>query len=207
MIPDGVRLIFATGNAHKLGELRAILTREIPGFDESSVVGLNECGLSSPVEDGVTFADNALIKARAVVQQTGVAAIADDSGIVVDVLGSAPGVFSARWAGSHGDDQANLDLLLDQLADVPRQHRAARFVCAAALVRADGTATTELGEVVGSLLYAPTGDGGFGYDPIFQPDGYGVSMAELSAEEKNAISHRGKAFSQLAGAIGEILAS
>ncbi|SED75622.1 XTP/dITP diphosphohydrolase [Ruania alba] len=192
-------LVLATHNAHKVRELRAILAEAgIASDDTAGIVGAGDVGAPEPVEDGVTFAENALIKARALVVHTGVAAIADDSGLAVDVLGGAPGIFSARWAGAHGDDQANLDLLLAQLADVPEQHRGAAFVCAAALVTPDGTEHVELGQLRGTLLPAPRGEGGFGYDPILRPDGESRSCAELTPEEKNAISHRGQAFRAIA---------
>ena len=167
-------------------------------------------GAPDVVETGVTFAENSLLKARAVAEATGLVAIADDSGLAVDVLGGAPGIFSARWAGRHGDDAANLRLLLDQLSDVPDGHRGAAFVCAAALAvpAGDGTAheTVEYGQLEGTLLREPRGEGGFGYDPVLQPVGEDRSCAELSAEEKNAISHRGQAFRALLPAIVEALA-
>ncbi|OKL46075.1 non-canonical purine NTP pyrophosphatase, RdgB/HAM1 family [Boudabousia liubingyangii] len=200
-----VRLILATHNAHKVEELRAILTDAIPGFQPQWLASAAGLGMPEPVEDGVTFAQNALIKARAVVAATGLPAIADDSGICVDVLGGAPGIFSARWAGSHGNDQANLDLLLDQLSDIAPEHRGAAFVAAAALVLPDGTDYVELGEVRGQLLFARQGEGGFGYDPIFQPEGYEVSTAQLDPAEKNQISHRGRAFRALAPRLLPIL--
>ncbi|CAM3729730.1 RdgB/HAM1 family non-canonical purine NTP pyrophosphatase [Occultella aeris] len=199
------RLVLATHNAHKVGELRAILAGLTPLAPEQ-VIGAAQTGASEPVEDGVTFAENALIKARALAAHTGLVAVADDSGLAVDVLGGAPGIFSARWAGRHGDDRANLDLLLAQLGDVPAQHRAAGFVCAAALVTPDGREHVELGELRGTLLTAPRGEGGFGYDPILQPDGETRSCAELTAAEKNAISHRGRAFRALAPHIAQALA-
>lgn len=200
------RLVLATANNHKVEELREILGAAVPGFDTAGIVGIAELGLSAPVEDGVTFAENALLKARAVVEATGLPAVADDSGLCVDVLGGAPGVFSARWAGSHGDDSANLALLLDQLADVPAHHRRARFRCAAALVAPGGEEYVEEAEVVGALVDRPHGTGGFGYDPIFQPEGYARTMAELTPAEKNAISHRGRAFRQLSDEIASVLA-
>lgn len=205
-LPRGARLVLASANRHKLEEVRAILAAALPGLDTGAVIGLADLGLPSPVEDGVTFAENALIKARAVVRATGLPAIADDSGLCVDVLGGAPGVFSARWAGSHGDDAANLALLLDQLSDVPAHHRRARFRCAAALVAPNGEEYAEEAEVVGSLVASPHGAGGFGYDPIFQPEGHARTMAELSPAEKNAISHRGRAFRELAEEIASVLA-
>jgi len=201
----GVRVVLATHNAHKVGELRAVVVPLVPGLAHDEIVGAGDLGLPQPVEDGVTFAENALIKARAVAQATGCIAVADDSGIAVDVLGGAPGIFSARWAGRHGDDQANLDLLLDQVADVPDAHRGARFVCAAALVTPDGHEQVWLGEMLGRLAREPHGGGGFGYDPILIPDGHDVTSAELSADQKNAISHRGKAFAQLAPALAQVL--
>lgn len=192
------RLVLATHNAHKVRELRDILRPLLPGLVASDVVGAGDVGAEPPVEDGVTFAENALIKARALAAATGLPAVADDSGLCVDVLGGAPGVFSARWSGRHGDDLANLELLLAQLAEVPAQHRGAHFACAAALVTPSGTEIVEEGTMPGLLLTAPRGDGGFGYDPILQPAGENRSAAELTAAEKNAISHRGKAFRALA---------
>lgn len=205
-VPAGARLVLATHNVGKLGELRAILAAQ-PGLDlpPEAVVSAREVGAPEPVEDGVTFAENALIKARALAAATGLPAVADDSGLAVDVLGGAPGIFSARWSGRHGDDQANLDLLLAQLGDVPAGHRAAGFVCAAALVTPDGGEWVRTGEMRGTLLTAPRGEGGFGYDPILLPDGETRSAAELSAAEKNAISHRGKAFRALAPQVVAVL--
>lgn len=202
-----VRLVLATHNAHKVGELRAILLASgaVPGLEPFDVVGAGAFDVPPPVEDGLTFAENALLKARALCRTTGLPAVADDSGLAVDVLGGAPGIFSARWSGRHGDDRANLDLLLAQLVDVRPEHRGARFVCAAALVTPDGTETVEVGELVGTLLTSPVGSGGFGYDPILQPRGDSRSCAELSADEKNAISHRGQAFRALAPRIAEAL--
>ena len=195
---SGPRLVLATHNPHKVGELREILRPMLPGLDEDDVVGAADVGADPPVEDGVTFAENALLKARALAAATGLPAVADDSGLCVDVLGGAPGVFSARWAGRHGDDRANLELLLAQLADVPEAHRAAHFACAAALVTPDGLEVVEEGTMPGTLLTAPRGTGGFGYDPILRPAGEDRSSAELTPAEKNAISHRGKAFRALA---------
>ena len=131
--------------------------------------------------------------------------MADDSGLAVDVLGGAPGIFSARWSGRHGDDEANNDLLLAQLADVPDAHRKARFVCAAALVAPDGTEEVETGTMHGRLLRERQGAGGFGYDPLFLPDGQGRSAAELTPEQKDSISHRGEAFRAIAAHIARIL--
>lgn len=201
------RLVLATHNDHKVGELRAILLAAgtVPGLLPDEVVGAARFTDVQPVEDGVTFEANALIKARALAAESGLPSVADDSGLAVDVLGGAPGIFSARWAGRHGDDRANLDLLLAQLGDITSEHRRARFVCAAALVTPEGVEHVVRGELVGTLLTAPRGDGGFGYDPILQPQGYDRSCAELSPEEKNAISHRGQAFRALAPTIADVL--
>ncbi|HWK92565.1 MAG TPA: RdgB/HAM1 family non-canonical purine NTP pyrophosphatase [Luteimicrobium sp.] len=206
--PDGVRLVLATHNAHKVGELRDILhaVPALAALDPAAVVGAGDVGAPEPVEDGVTFEENALIKARALVAFTGLPAVADDSGIAVDVLGGAPGVFSARWSGRHGDDAANLDLLLAQVADVPDAHRGAAFVCAASLVTPDGTEVVHVAELRGTLLRERHGEGGFGYDPIFRPEGETRSTAELTPQEKNAISHRGRAFRALAADVARVLA-
>ncbi|MBO3084590.1 RdgB/HAM1 family non-canonical purine NTP pyrophosphatase [Cellulomonas fengjieae] len=201
-----VRLVLATHNAHKVGELRAILAPVLPDLDPASVVGARDVGAPEPVEDGLTFAENALIKARALAAFTGLPAVADDSGLSVDVLGGAPGIFSARWAGGHGDDAANLELLLAQLADIAAPHRGARFVCAAALVTPDGFEHVETGTLEGTLATEPRGTGGFGYDPILVPVGESRSCAELSPEEKNAISHRGTAFRALVPELVRVLA-
>lgn len=199
------RLVLATHNAHKVREVRQILAEAIPGFVPEDLVSAPDLGAAEPVEDGVTFAENALIKARAIAAHTHLPAIADDSGLAVDVLGGAPGIFSARWCGRHGDDRANLDLLLAQLAEVSDAHRGAAFVCAAALVLPDGREVVEHGEMRGLLLRAPVGSGGFGYDPILVPDGETRSSAQLTPEEKNARSHRGAAFRALAPAIAAAL--
>ncbi len=199
-------LAIATGNAHKIEEMKALLGDFIPGFDPSVVATLADFDATSPVEDGLTFADNALIKARDLAQATGIPALADDSGISVDALGGAPGVFSARWSGTHGNDQANVELLLAQLADVKDCYRGARFVCAAALVFPDGQEIVREGVVEGSLTREPHGSGGFGYDPIFVPLGSTSTTAQMSQEEKNRISHRSRALKALAPYLGEIFA-
>lgn len=207
------QLVLATHNGHKVAELRAILTGSMSahsgtaGLVAEEIVGAGDLGAPEPVEDGITFAENALIKARALVAHTHLPAVADDSGLSVDVLGGAPGIFSARWAGHHGDDAANLELLLAQLADVPEQHRGAAFVCAAVLVTPEGHEHVETGRLTGTLLTAPRGAGGFGYDPILRPTGESRSCAELTPDEKNAISHRGQAFRALAPHIGAALTS
>ena len=199
------QLILATHNQHKVAELRAVMTAALPALAPEEIVGADAVTATEPVEDGLTFAQNALIKARSFARLTGLPAIADDSGLSVDVLGGAPGIFSARWAGRHGDDDANLELLLAQLSDVAQPHRAASFVCAAALVTPAGEETVEVGRLPGMLLPARRGDGGFGYDPIFSPEGHTRSLAEMSAAEKNAISHRGRAFRALAPHVARAL--
>ncbi|WP_061960670.1 RdgB/HAM1 family non-canonical purine NTP pyrophosphatase [Demequina flava] len=201
------RLAIATHNAHKVGEIWAILAPLVSGLGREDVASAGDLGAPAPVEDGVTFEENALIKARALAASSGLPAIADDSGISVDVLGGAPGIFSARWAGSHGDDAANLQLLLDQVAEVPDEHRGAAFVCAAALAMPDGAEHVVVGRMPGVLLRAPQGDGGFGYDPIFMGEGQTVSNAELEPEVKNALSHRGAAFRSLAPLVAEALSN
>ncbi|RFU84621.1 RdgB/HAM1 family non-canonical purine NTP pyrophosphatase [Streptomyces triticagri] len=198
------RLILATRNPGKISELKSILAdagvpHELVGADAYPHI-------PDVPETGVTFAENALLKAHALATATGLPAVADDSGLCVDVLGGAPGIFSARWAGRHGDDKANLDLLLAQLADIAPEHRAAHFACAAALALPDGTERVVEGRLTGTLRTAPAGSGGFGYDPILQPDGENRTCAELSAEEKNAISHRGKAFRALVPVVRELVA-
>ena len=198
------RLVLATRNAHKVTELRAILADarldvELVGADAYPEI-------PDVKETGVTFAENALLKARTLAAATGLPAVADDSGLCVDVLGGAPGIFSARWAGTHGDDAANLRLLLAQLADIDDPHRAAHFTCAAALALPDGTTHVTEGRLPGTLRHTPTGTSGFGYDPILQPTHHAVTCAELTPTEKNAISHRGQAFRELAGVIRELWA-
>ncbi|MDT0377859.1 RdgB/HAM1 family non-canonical purine NTP pyrophosphatase [Streptomyces sp. RKND-216] len=199
------RLILATRNAHKVTELRAILT------DAGLGPGLELLGadaypdIPDVKETGVTFAENALLKAHALASATGLPAVADDSGLCVDVLGGAPGIFSARWSGRHGDDQANLALLLSQIVDIDDAHRGAHFACAAALALPDGTEHVVEGRLPGTLRHAPAGTGGFGYDPILQPDGETRTCAELTPAEKNAVSHRGRAFRALAPHIREAL--
>jgi XTP/dITP diphosphohydrolase len=188
------RYLLATRNAKKLAELRRILAG-LP----ADIVGLDDVPSYVEVpETGLTFADNALLKAREGVKHTGLPTIADDSGIAVDALSGMPGVFSARWSGRHGDDRANLELVLAQVEDVPDEHLGAAFVCAAALVRPDGEEFVTHGEQRGRLVRSPRGDGGFGYDPIFLADGQTRTNAELTPAEKDAISHRGKAFRALA---------
>ncbi|MEO7058443.1 MAG: RdgB/HAM1 family non-canonical purine NTP pyrophosphatase [Lapillicoccus sp.] len=198
------RLVLATRNHHKVHELRQILGDLV---DELSleVVGADDVpGAPDVAETEVTFEGNARLKAVALARATGLPSVADDSGLAVDVLGGAPGVFSARWSGTVGGadlpradrDRANLTLLLEQVADVPDEHRAAAFVCSAVLALPDGTTEATEGRVTGTLLREPRGSNGFGYDPVFHPDSDSGdrSLADYTDIEKNAISHRGKAF-------------
>ena len=191
-----VSLVLATHNAHKVTELRQILGAQLDGIDLMVYDG------PEPVEDGDSFEANALIKARAASAHTGFAAIADDSGIAVATLGGAPGITSARYAGTR-DDADNVRLLLANLQGA--DDRSAEFLCAAALVLPDGRETVELSRWSGSVLLEPVGDGGFGYDPVFMPVGYGVSAAELHPDEKNMISHRARAFEALMPTVRRLL--
>ncbi|MFJ4337296.1 RdgB/HAM1 family non-canonical purine NTP pyrophosphatase [Streptomyces sp. NPDC088915] len=197
------RLILATRNAGKITELHAILADA--GLDLELVGADAYPEVPDVKETGVTFAENALLKAHALAQATGLPAVADDSGLCVDVLNGAPGIFSARWSGTHGDDRANLDLLLAQLSDIADEHRGAFFACAAALALPDGTERVVEGTMPGTLRHAPAGTNGFGYDPILQPEGHDITCAELTPAEKNAISHRGKAFRALVPVVRELL--
>ena len=198
------RIVLATRNAGKVAELREILADVLARLD-AQLVGVTEFGVADVVETGVTFEANAALKALTVARETGLPALADDSGLAVDVLGGAPGVFSARWCGRHGDDEANLRLLLAQLADVPDEHRSAAFVCCAVLALPDGRTLAREGVFPGTLTREPRGENGFGYDPILQVAGRDETSAELPAAEKNAISHRGKAFRALAEVMPELL--
>ncbi len=200
------RVVLATRNGHKVRELRTILADLIEELD-LEIVGLGEFpDVPDVVETGVTFAQNATLKAVAAARATGLPALADDSGLAVNVLGGMPGVFSARWAGTHGQDRANLEMLLGQLTDVPDELRSAAFVCVAALALPDGDVVLRRGRMPGMLAREPRGDNGFGYDPILVVDGDTRTAAELTFEEKNAISHRGEAFRALAADLREIFA-
>jgi XTP/dITP diphosphohydrolase len=194
-------VVLATRNAAKLRELARILGAE-DHATQIRLAGLDEFpGAPDVPETGATFEENALLKARAIADYAGLPAVADDSGLCVDALSGMPGVLSARWAGGHGDDKANLELVLAQVADVPDTRLGARFVCAAALVVPNPLGTKEwvvTGQVEGRLIRAPRGSGGFGYDPIFLPGGFDQTTAEMTAEAKDAISHRGRAFRALA---------
>ncbi|MGC4932475.1 non-canonical purine NTP pyrophosphatase [Gordonia sp. DT30] len=200
------RVLLASRNAKKLAELQRVV-------DAAGIVGLEVIGLAAvpeypeEPETGATFEENALIKARSGARATGLPCLADDSGLSVDALGGMPGVLSARWSGRHGDDVANNELMLAQIADVPDERRGGAFVSACALVLPDGTETVVRGEWRGTILRAGRGANGFGYDPLFVPDdavAAGRSSAELTAQEKDSLSHRGKALAQLVPALQDL---
>jgi XTP/dITP diphosphohydrolase len=211
--PGPPRLVLATANPDKLVELARILAAaRIP----VQLASLDEFpGAPDVAETGATFAENALLKATEMAQFTGLPTVADDSGLCVDALNGMPGVLSARWSGGHGDDQANLDLVLAQLADVPDARRGAHFACAAALVLPSGPEHVSEGTVHGQVIREPHGTGGFGYDPIFVPDPSelprgdaalaGLTTAEMTPDAKDAISHRGRALRALAPVIAAVL--
>ena len=197
------RLVLATANQHKLLELTRILEA---GRVEVELAGLSEFpGAPEVAETGATFDENALLKARAIAEFTGLPAVADDSGLCVDALNGMPGVLSARWSGRHGDDEANLRLVLGQLSDVPDERRGAQFVCSAALVLPLGKEHVSEGTVYGRLIHEPRGTNGFGYDPIFVPDGSEMTTAEMDPAAKDAISHRGRALRALAPVIAAMV--
>ena len=214
-----MKVVLATTNAHKVHELRHILAGLVDELGLEIVSTAELEGVPDVAETEVTFVGNATLKAVAVARATGLPALADDSGLAVDVLGGAPGVFSARWSGSHAGpdapraakDRANLELLLEQVADVPDEHRGAAFVCAAVAATPDGRTAYALGEVRGTLAREPRGGGGFGYDPVFVPDdqpgGGRRHLAEYTDAEKNAISHRGRAFRALEPVLRDLLTS
>ncbi|KFI68224.1 non-canonical purine NTP pyrophosphatase [Bifidobacterium magnum] len=220
-----MKIVVATHNEGKLVEIRQIIEEHLEdAAADVELVSAGSLGLADPVETGVTFEENALLKARFVAASTGCPAIADDSGLIVDVMGNAPGILSARWAGVHGDDAANNRLLLAQLEDIPDERRTARFRCAAVLVVPKEQAvngvydiddeTVSLGEMPGTILRASHGTNGFGYDPLFMPDdqpkeavegGELVTSAQMTSEQKNAISHRGKALRALMPAVEKLV--
>lgn len=199
-----LEVVLATRNEGKVSELRRMLAA-CPALAGVVVRSAVDVGLPEVPETGATFAENALLKARAGVAACGLACLADDSGLVVDALGGEPGVTSARYAGSHGDDAANLRLVLERMAGV--SDRSARFVCVVALVAPDGREETAQGVLEGLLTEAPRGTGGFGYDPVLQPLGSSLTTAELSATDKDAISHRGKALRAILPALVELAQS
>ena len=199
-------LLLATRNKGKIEEFRRILDAVAPG--EIDLVGLDQFpNLPDVVEDGATFEENALKKAREMSLATGIPAIADDSGLCIDALGGDPGIFSARWAGTHGDDAANTAKVLEQLRNTPDSERSAHFTCVAALYLPDGRSHCEEAHFDGWILRTPVGEYGFGYDPIFRPDGHELSSAQMSAEEKDAISHRGKSLRAIAPHVITLLKS
>jgi XTP/dITP diphosphohydrolase len=198
------RLVLATRNKGKLVEFRRILDALAPG--EINLVVVDEFADVVGVEEtGSTFKENALLKARYAASATGLPAISDDSGLCVDFLNGDPGIYSARWAGTHGNDQANLEKLLLELKDVEDDKRSAHFTCVAALAMPDGRNHVEEGLFHGHILHAPVGQEGFGYDPIFQPLGMSISSAQMSPKEKDAISHRGKALRLIAPHVIQML--
>lgn len=208
------QVIVATHNAGKLVEIQRILDGLMDGRQAGiELLSASDLQLSDPVETGTSFEANALLKAEHAARLSGLPALADDSGLIVDVMGAAPGILSARWSGHHGDDQANINLLLGQLNDIPDTARRSRFVCVAALVIPDlpayamrGCRTTRRGEMLGRIIHRPRGDEGFGYDPIFLPDDQPdriqegdepLTSAQMRPDEKNAISHRSKALAAI----------
>ncbi len=200
------KLVLATRNQGKITEFRRILDALAPGVIE--LIGVDQFpDLLDVEETGSTFEENSLLKARYTSRATGLPAIADDSGLCVDALNGDPGIFSARWAGKHGNDQANLEKVLDQLKDVADEQRTAHFMCVASLVLPDGRHQIAEGRFDGQILHAPVGENGFGYDPIFQPVGMSISSAQMSAEEKDLLSHRGKSLRSLAPHVIHLLGS
>ena len=200
------KLVLATRNSGKIFEFRRILEEIAPGAVE--LISVNQFPELIDVEEtGSTFEENSLLKARYTSEATGLPAIADDSGLCIDALGGAPGIFSARWAGKHGDDQANLEKVLEQLKDVPEEKRGAHFLCVASLVLPDGREHVAEGRFDGSILRSAVGTNGFGYDPIFQPNGLAISSAQMSAEEKDLVSHRGKSLRSIAPHVIQLLAT
>jgi XTP/dITP diphosphohydrolase len=200
------KLVLATRNQGKITEFRRILDELAPGQIE--LVGVDQFpDLVDVDETGSTFEENSLLKSRYTCDATGLPAIADDSGLCVDFLKGDPGIFSARWAGIHGNDQANIEKLLEQLKDVPDSNRTAHFTCVASLVMPDGRVQVAEGRFEGHILHAPVGENGFGYDPIFQPLGLSISSAQMSAQEKDLVSHRGKSLRAIAPHVIQMLAS
>jgi XTP/dITP diphosphohydrolase len=199
-------LVLATRNQGKITEFRRILEELAPGQIE--LIGVDQFpDLVDVDETGSTFEENSLLKSRYTCAATGLPAIADDSGLCVDALNGDPGIFSARWAGNHGNDQANIEKLLEQLKHVPDDKRTAHFTCIASLVMPDGREQIAEGRFEGHILHAPVGENGFGYDPIFQPLGLSISSAQMSAQEKDLVSHRGKSLRAIAPHVIQMLAS
>jgi XTP/dITP diphosphohydrolase len=201
-----VKLVLATRNSGKVIEFRRILEELAPGAVE--LISIDQFpDLIDVEETGATFEENSLLKARYTSQATGLPAIADDSGLCIDALDGGPGILSARWAGKHGDDQANLQKVLDQLKGVPDDKRGAHFLCVTSLVLPDGRERMAEGRFEGSILRAAIGTNGFGYDPIFQPEGLAISSAQMSAKDKDLVSHRGKSLRSIAPQVIQLLAT
>jgi XTP/dITP diphosphohydrolase len=201
-----VKLVLATRNSGKVIEFRRILEELAPGAVE--LISIDQFpDLIDVEETGATFEENSLLKARYTSQATGLPAIADDSGLCIDALDGGPGILSARWAGKHGDDQANLQKVLDQLKGVPDDKRGAHFLCVTSLVLPDGRERVAEGRFEGSILRAAIGTNGFGYDPIFQPEGLAISSAQMSAKDKDLVSHRGKSLRSIAPQVIQLLAT
>ena len=195
-------LVLATRNKGKIEEVQRLISEHAPHIRLRSVA---EFGVDDVEETGLTFEENALLKASTIARLTGLPALADDSGIAIDALGGAPGVYSARWSGVHGDDGANIAKVLEELADVPESDRGAQFVCVIALAMPDGRHVTVRGEVEGRVRTAPVGEYGFGYDPIFQPAGFQITTAQMDPKTKDSISHRGKALREIAPKIAPFI--
>ena len=197
-----IKVVIASRNEHKIDEMRRILNEAGLSLD---LVGIREFpDLPDVDETGTTFAENALLKAREICAFTGIPAIADDSGLCVDALGGMPGIFSARWAGTHGNDLANLQLLLAQISHVAPDRRTASFRCAAAIVMPSGAEEVVEGIMRGRIIDTPRGTNGFGYDPIFIAEGYSITTAEMDSASKDAISHRGLAIAALAPTLAQL---
>jgi XTP/dITP diphosphohydrolase len=198
------KLVLATQNNGKIKEFERLLVEFV---SDIQVLGLRDFpDMPDIPETGESFIENSLLKARGISKFTNLPALADDSGLCVDALGGDPGIFSARWAGKHGDDEANLQTVLAQVKDVEGSDRSAYFICVAAIVLPDGTSHCEEGRFYGTLLDHPVGENGFGYDPIFQPQGLLISSAQMRAAEKDAISHRGKALRAIAPHVRKMVA-
>ena len=201
---SSIKLVLATRNSGKITELRRILEELHPASID--LVGLEQFPDVQEVEEsGETFFENALLKARSVARETGFPAIADDSGLCIDALLGAPGVLSARWSGVHGNDAANIEKVLAQLASVPDLERGAHFTCVTAFVMPDGRESTAEAILSGEILRQPIGNHGFGYDPIFRPAGSEQTLAELDARKKDLISHRGQSLRAIAPRVAEML--
>ena len=195
-------LVLATRNQGKIAEMQRLLDSL---SSDIQVRSSSEFNLDDVEETGSTFEENALLKATTIARATGFPALADDSGLCVEVLGGAPGIYSARWAGTHGDDQANIEKLLGDLRKIPSDQRSAKFVCVIALALPNGESEVVRGELKGEIRFEPSGTNGFGYDPIFQPLGHQRTLAEMEPEEKDSISHRGFALREIAPRIAPFI--